>query len=202
MKLNLNVMKKSIVGYAALAALAASATSHAGPWDDKVHRLLNDEVSQWLSDPVVISSVKRQNSEHARLTQSDIDRLDKQWRNETKQLDRPLVDAVLGNSLSEHLRDVADEADGLYAEIFVMDNKGLNVGQSAVTSDYWQGDEAKWKKTYLEGPDSVLIDQIEYDDSATRFQIQVSISVVDPKTQSVIGAATIGLAMRQLALRE
>ena len=35
------------------------------------------------------------------------------------------------------------------------DNKGLNVGQSDVTSDYWQGDEAKWKKSYKMGAGAV-----------------------------------------------
>jgi uncharacterized phage infection (PIP) family protein YhgE len=37
----------------------------------------------------------------------------------------------------------------------VKDNKGLNVGQSDVTSDYWQGDEAKWKKSYKMGAGAV-----------------------------------------------
>jgi glycerol-3-phosphate dehydrogenase len=202
MKLNLTVVKRSIVSSMALAVLAFSATSHAGAWDDKVNRLLDTEVKQWLSDPVVISNVKRQNIAHANLTQSDIDRLDKQWRSEAKQANRPMIDAVLGNAVSSYLRNVASQADGLYAEIFIMDNKGLNVGQSAITSDYWQGDEAKWQKTYLVGPKSVFIDEIQYDDSATRFQIQVSVPVVDPETQSVIGAVTIGLAMRKLALLE
>ena len=195
-------MKESIISLVALAALTACATSYAGAWDDKVHGLLDTEVKKWLSDPVVVASIKRQNSQNRQLTQSDIDRLDKQWRSETRQEDRPLIDGVLSSPLSLYLRNVANQSAGLYAEIFIMDNKGLNVGQSAPTSDYWQGDEAKWQKTYLVGPESVFIDEIEYDTSATRFQIQVSVPVVDPQTQSVIGAATIGLAMRQLALRD
>jgi hypothetical protein len=46
----------------------------------------------------------------------------------------------------------------MITEMFVMDAKGLNVGQSDVTSDYWQGDEAKWQKTYGAGPGVVFVD--------------------------------------------
>ena len=79
-----------------------------------------------------------------------------------------------------------------------MDNKGLNVGQSDVTSDYWQGDEAKWKKTFLVGPDAVFIDKVEEDESTQQFQSQVSLSIVDPTTKNVIGAVTIGIDVEVL----
>ena len=79
-----------------------------------------------------------------------------------------------------------------------MDNKGLNVGQSDVTSDYWQGDEAKWKKTFLVGPNAVFIDKVEEDESTQQFQSQVSLSIVDPATNIVIGAITIGIDVEVL----
>ena len=70
-----------------------------------------------------------------------------------------------------------------------MDMKGLNVGQSDVTSDYWQGDEAKWQKTYGVGPSAVLIDEVEFDDSSQTYQSQVSIAVV---------AVTVGVNVEML----
>ena len=81
----------------------------------------------------------------------------------------------------------------MVTEIFVMDNKGLNVGQSDVTSDYWQGDEAKWQKTFLAGADAVFIDAVEFDESTQTFQSQLSLPVVDPQSGDVIGAVTIGV---------
>jgi hypothetical protein len=81
----------------------------------------------------------------------------------------------------------------MYTEIFVMDGRGLNVGQSDVTPDYWQGDEAKWQKTYLEGPGAIHIGDIEMDESTQQFQAQVSVSVVDPASGTVIGAVTVGV---------
>lgn len=201
-------MKRNFKYILAIALLAVSGTvvaaDVAGPHDRKVRILLESEAGQWLSDPMLIEAIKRQNSEHASLSQRDIEKMDKAWRKEkkSKSNDRQMIDGVLENQLSVFLKRIAEKSNGLYSEIFIMDNKGLNVGQSDVTSDYWQGDEAKWQKTYLVGPDSLHIAKIEYDDSSRSFQIQASVPIVDPVTKTNIGAVTLGLAMRQLALRQ
>lgn len=151
------------------------------------------QIKSWASKPLVVESIKKQNGKNASLSQAEIDRLDKQWRAETKATDQPLISSILTNALSAYLKDVKADAAGLYTEIFVMDNKGLNVGQSDVTSDYWQGDEAKWKKTFQNGPDGVLIDEVEFDESSQTYQSQVSVSIVDPATGRTIGAVTVGV---------
>jgi hypothetical protein len=147
---------------------------------------------------MVVEAIKVQNEEHANLSQDEIDKLDKQWRAETSNSDRPLIDAVLAKALSDFLAKAKNETGGLVTEVFVMDNKGLNVGQSDVTTDYWQGDEAKWKKTYLAGPDAVFIDEVEQDESTQTFQSQLSMSIVDPATGNVIGAITVGVNIDEL----
>lgn len=175
----------------------------AGPHDRKVRHLLETEIYSWLNTPEVVDAVRSQNARNSTISQEEVGRLDKQWRAERKgKTDRKLITKVMSNDLSRYLKKVTEESGGLYAEIFVMDNKGLNVGQSKVTSDYWQGDEAKWKNTFLGSTDSLLIDEIEYDESAKRFQIQVSVPIVDPASQKNIGAVTIGLAMKELVLRK
>lgn len=151
---------------------------------------------EWMKDPIVIGAVKAQNTKHADLTQDKIDALDKQWRAETKASAKPLISEVMGNPLSAFLKKKEAEGKGLVTEIFVMDNKGLNVGQSDVTSDYWQGDEAKWQKTFSVGPTAVFVDKVEKDESTQKFQTQVSISIVDGGV--VIGAVTVGLDVEML----
>jgi glycerol-3-phosphate dehydrogenase len=152
----------------------------------------------WMSDPLVIEAIKAQNEKNAKLTQAEIDALDKQWRAETKAATKPLITATMGNKLSEFLKKKEAETKGLVTEIFVMDNKGLNVGQSDVTSDYWQGDEAKWQKTFLVGPTAIFVDKVEKDESTQKFQTQVSISVIDTASKAVIGAVTVGLDVETL----
>lgn len=180
-----------VFGLAAPVWAQAKHEPKAKAWAEKTLRA-------WMAESVVIEAVKAQNAKHANLTQAEIDALDKQWRAETKAGAKPLIDAVTKNALSAHLKKLEDSTKGLVTEIFVMDNKGLNVGQSDITSDYWQGDEAKWQKTFSVGPDAVFVDKVEKDESTQKFQTQVSISIVDPASKQVIGAVTAGLDVEEL----
>ena len=179
---------------AALAAPVFAAESHIEP----MTKFADEVARKIVVDPDPIRAVIDQNIKHAHLTQEKIDSLDKQWRAETKASKRPLIDEKLGTELSKTLLGIRNEARGLITEIFVTDNKGLNVGQSDVTSDYWQGDEDKWQKTYLQGPASIFIDEIELDESTQTFQSQLSLPIVNPTDGSVIGAITIGVNVDEL----
>ncbi len=173
--------------------LMATAAYAAEPHEAPMRDFASNTVANWISNPIVVEAIKAQNDKHANLSQDAIDKLDKQWRAETGSSDRPLIDEVLAKALSDFLLEAKDGTQGLVTEVFVMDNKGLNVGQSDVTSDYWQGDEAKWQKTYLAGPDGMFIDEVEQDESTQTFQSQLSMSIVDPATGEVIGAITVGV---------
>jgi len=144
----------------------------------------------------LIQGIREQNAEHASLQQADIDAMDRQWRNERERTgNRPLIDKVFSNPLSGFLQnEIKSAKPKLYLEIFAMDNKGLNVGLSDITSDYWQGDEDKWQQTFLKGPGAVHIGEYEYDDSVEMYITQVSVSVTDPDSGTVIGAVTIGVS--------
>lgn len=155
--------------------------------------LAKGKIRSFATDPMVIEAINAQNAVTASYDQVKIDSLDTQWRTEISASDTPLIGATLGNSLSQYLMDVLSTSGGFYTEIFVMDGKGLNVGQSNVTSDYWQGDEAKWQNTYLVGPDAVDIGDAEMDESTKILQSQVSVAIADPATGQVIGAITVGV---------
>ena len=79
-----------------------------------------------------------------------------------------------------------------------MDNHGLNVAQSVETSDYWQGDEAKWQKTYGNGSGDIHISEVEFDESTGSYQSQVSMPIKDPATGELIGAITFGINVQSL----
>jgi len=172
--------------------------AHADDYTAAIEQLIAGDIQEWANSEAVVSAVNAQNAKNGSLDQSSIDSLDKQWRAETKGASKKLINSVLGNALSSYLKEIKEKSEGLYTEIFVMDMKGLNVGQSDVTSDYWQGDEGKWKKTYGAGPGGVLIDEVEFDDSSQTYQSQVSITVVDPTTKKAIGAVTIGVNVEAL----
>jgi hypothetical protein len=176
------------------ASAAWASDAHVAPMTD----FAKSTVKQWVANPAVVEAVKAQNAKHAGLSQADIDNMDKDWRAQTDAGSKPMIDAVLGNALSGFLRQQQEASQGLVTEVFVMDNRGLNVGQSEVTSDYWQGDEAKWQKTYQACADAIFVDEVEMDESTQAFQSQVSMAIVDPATGEVIGAITVGVNVDSL----
>ena len=175
----------------------------ASPGQEDVYRVplkayAEQQLAGWLTNPELIKEIEAQNARNANLTQDDIDGLDKQWRAERKVADKPLIADLLNRPASKWLREKQAETARFVTEVFAMDDKGLNVAQSDETSDYWQGDEAKWKKTFLVGPDAVFIDEVEFDESTQTYQAQVSVSIADPDSGNVIGAITVGVNVELL----
>ena len=70
--------------------------------------------------------------------------------------------------------------------------------QSVETSDYWQGDEAKWQNTFGNGSGDIHISEVEYDDSTGSYQSQISMPVTDPETGEMLGAITFGINVQSL----
>ena len=157
-------------------------------------------VRGWLQKPVVALAVNAQNTKYANLGQSEIDALDKQWRAERESDDQPLVAAVLSNPLSIYLTQIQAASGGLYTEIFVMDRNGLNVGQSAITSDFWQGDEAKFKNTFPKGSSAVFVDEAEYHEGSGTWRAQLNMTIAS-ESGSPIGAITVEVNLTELDRR-
>ena len=193
-------MKTTIFASALLAAIAFAPVSamaedaHVAPVKDFV----SSNVEGWLADPVVIDAINEQNAKTSGLDQAAIDKMDKDWRAQATASDKPMVDEVLARALSKFLMEKKEGSEGMITEMFVMDAKGLNVGQSDVTSDYWQGDEAKWQKTYGVGAGVVFVDEVEEDESTQALQSQASVTISDPATGKPIGAITIGINLDML----
>lgn len=192
----MKISKILIPAVVAIATGLGSTMAMAGEYDAQVKAAYEKFVAGWLSDPAVVSAIKAQNEKHASMDAAAIDVADKEWRAQKKAGGGAMVDAVLGNPLSGFLKGKKDAAGGVITEMFIMDNKGMNVGQSDVTSDYMQGDEAKWQKSYGAGDGAMFIDEVEFDDSTKSFQVQVSGTVSDGGAP--IGAITVGMNVEKL----
>lgn len=186
---------------AALAMLCVTAL-WAGPaaadeW--LIRQYLVDEIREWSTSPVVLLTLEASNERYASLDQAGIEALDQQWRAEREVEDQPLITAVLSSPLSSYLTKIQARSRGLYTEIFVMDAKGLNAGQSSITSDFWQGDEGKWQKTFQVGPDAIFIDEIEVNEDTGTENAQVNISIA--QDGQVVGAITVEVNITELRRR-
>jgi len=180
------------------------ATVHAEPPQPDMDKLISPEllqqIQEFISAEIVTVSVQAQNARLNDLSQDKIDALDNQWKAEREAADKPLIAATLSSPLSVYLARIQGKSLGLYPEIFVMDQNGLNVGQSSVTSDFWQGDEDKFQKTYDVSDDAIFIDAAEWDDELKIWRNQVSFTLLD-SAKKKIGAVTVELNLTELERR-
>lgn len=190
-----------------LMAVSLLAAALAGPaqgtglnvFESDLAVLARTRLAEVARSPRVIAAVREQNRQTAQYTQEQITELDEQWIREAESGSHgPLIAGVLDHEVSRYLARLQDDSRGLFTEIILMDAVGLNVAVSRVTTDYWQGDEDKWQKTFLAGPHSLHIGPLEEDLSTRTVQSQVSLPVVDPQTGEPIGALTFGIDVEEL----
>lgn len=182
-------MKALLLASVALLSCAFAHAQSAG----NVQILLTDEATRlqtWGSDPAIVAAVKAQNAKRVPATQ--VKSLDEQWF--AGKADA-LVKQVTTGKCADHLRTLVAGNAG-YGETFVMDNQGALVCATAKTTDYWQGDEAKWQRAYSDGKGDVFIDRPKFDDSSSQRLAQISVPVFD--NGAAIGAITIGISLDKL----
>ena len=180
-----------------MAAVLVAVCLAAGPvWGGeqappKAVELAETTLSKVGADPVIVEAVKAENSKAKTLDQ--VKSMDEKWKAHAGIAD--YMKAMMDSECGRHLRTI-QESEPFYAEIFVMDNLGANVAMTDKTSDYWQGDEAKFQKSFDDGKGTIFVDDVEFDESAQAYLSQISVPVTDGK--KVIGAITFGIDVDRL----
>lgn len=186
-------MQKTMMTVMFAAAAVSSPLFAMNEFEGPLSELAKSELAAWTTDPSILAAIAAQNAAHAALTSAEIESLDAAWKAEVGAAAAPTIAAVIERPASAWLRERKEASGGLVTEVIIMDKHGLNVAQSDVTSDFWQGDEDKFQKTYGVGPDALHVSEVELDESTQTYQSQVSLTVVDPATGEPIGAATFGI---------
>ena len=171
----------------ALLFAAASTAFAAAP--QKVLDLANGDLAKMGEDATIVAAVKAQNAQG--ITMDQIKKLDEEWIATKKAGQKPaLMVEKMNNDCAKYLNGL--KAKNAYiTEIFVTDNQGGNVCQTDPTSDYWQGDEAKFTKVFNGAP---IASDVEVDDGIN--VSQASVPVVDGGKH--IGTITIGINVDKL----
>lgn len=175
-----------IVAGALLAAFGAFAQSA-----DGIQKRLETEATKlqaWTSDKTIVNAVVAQNAQH--LSMAEIERRDKEW---VAGHAEAIVKQSLTGPCADRVRQLAS-ASPFYGESFVMDDQGALVCANVKTSDYWQGDEAKWQKSFNGGKGATFIDRPRMDDSTKEHLAQISLPIRDASGK-VIGALTVGIKL-------
>lgn len=138
------------------------------------------------SDPEIRKAVAAKNREGE--SAAAIERRDREWGSSPA-----LRSRFTTGPCADRIRAMTGD-DPLVVEVILMDQRGANVCLSRATSDYWQGDEDKWSKTFVEGQDP-FVDEPAFDASSATSAVQLSVPVTDGGRR--IGALTLTLKVRK-----
>jgi len=151
---------KGVAFFVALLFVAVcSATVFAEPAPQKVVDLTKSKLVELGKDKIVVKAVRKDNAEGR--TMDEVKKMDEEWIAAKKAgTTIPLMDKLMTNDCAKQLKEIM-AANPFITEIFVTNNVGANVCQTALTGDYWQGDEAKFQKVFKKEP---LIGDVEQED--------------------------------------
>ena len=171
--------------FAVLAQLPADGAAQL----QKVDRVM-PALRRMATDPEVIQAVRAQNARRVPLP--TIREQDEVWR--ATPLLSAFMQKVLDTACSRVLNRHRARLGQVVAEAFAMDDQGALVGSTRRTSDYWQGDEAKFQVPFAQGQS--LREKPLFDESSQSYVIQISLPVRDG--DRTIGALTVGLSLLDL----
>ncbi len=134
-----------------------------GRWAaDRIFLFFAESATQSImTDPLLTDAIKLQNSSLERQTQAELDAIDKAWIEERKNPGGPLTGSMLQSAPSRRLIELLAASHGAVTHGILMDGKGRNVAIGAPTTDYWQGDEAKFLKTAAAASHQISRGEIE-----------------------------------------
>lgn len=162
-----------------------------------VREYVETVVKPIVNTPIVRKAIEEQNTRFANVSDAKIQVLDNTYRAEVQSGGWEMVRRLLNKPVSRYLKTKQDDSQGAIIEFFVADRHGLNVGQGTMTTDYWQGDEDKFLKTFARNSDDIFIDRAERDEQTQLLETQASFVIKD-ENETPIGIATVTIAIDAL----
>jgi len=147
------------------------------------------DVVVWASAPIIIQAARRAAEEHQRLglDKMSIEEVEAQFT-ERKSLN---VSPAANRYLIQQIRRSSH-----FGEVFFTDRFGFNTALTNPTSDFVQLDENWWKTAWENG---LSVGEVEYDDSAGIWSIDISVRIDDPASGRSLGVmkAVLGVSLIQ-----
>lgn len=119
---------------------------------------------------------------------------DKAWMNAFQHRDDSVLFTLTDTDLGKKLHAIKAASAGVITEIILVDERGLNLAVSDMTSDFYQGDETKFILAKKLTTNQYFVDEIAHDASTRLFQVNVSFPLFDKnKPARLLGFMIIGL---------
>jgi len=147
------------------------------------------DVVVWASAPIIIQAAKVAADTHqkAGLVDKQIDEIEARFKTR-KSLN---VSPAANRFLIQQIRRSSH-----FGEVFFTDKNGFNTALTNPTSDFVQRDENWWKTAWENG---ISVGEVEYDDSAGIWSIDISVRIDDPASGRSLGVmkAVLGVSLLQ-----
>lgn len=170
-----------------------SAPAFASDYAANMNRYVEGEIAGWATDPAMVEAIRAQNKVTADYDEQKILALDAEWRSQVTAGKGRLIDPVLTSPTAEFLRKKVAGTSNKVSEVLITDAKGLNVAGTSMTSDYWQGDEDKYTKTFLVGSGATTGGEVDFDESWQSYQAEYAFTISDPDSGEPIGSMVVSL---------
>ena len=143
------------------------------------------EAKSWASAATVVDAAIAAHARHAAmgLTEASLEVVEARFRIRKSLDTAPRADAYLREQIA---------ASPYFAELFFTDRNGYNVALTNPTSDFVQSDEDWWQSAWSH---SMSVGEIEYDDSAGVWSVDISFRIDDPQTEQPVGVMKSVLAI-------
>ena len=135
--------------------------------------------------PSIVTAAQTANLKRADWTAEEIAALDQSWKDDAPEIvatQNEISNNYISQYLSDFLKNNPEEV-----EVFVTDEKGLNIAMSDTTSDFLQADEGWWKSAFADGSGKTFIDSVEYDESTKTYAMNIGVPIRDRETGKAIG---------------
>jgi hypothetical protein len=164
----------------------------------RVEAYARDFIKRFVGDAMLHSVVRESTKSHRKLDWGEARALDRRWRNElSDKTPDGLVDTVTHNALSKWLKQQQDSAPGgAVTEILIIDGLGWNIGQTAITVDFFQGDELQWQDILPNTAESIAVSELEDNGYGQRSLAMVSLPIADGEVN--IGVVTLGIDVSKI----
>ena len=150
------------------------------------------KIVKWSEDQILVNAVREQNK--SAMTMEQIQKLDQEWIHGT--IPEAFVQGLLTNPCAVRLKEF-EKAIPSALESFVMDDQGALVCTTKKTSDYYQGDEAKWQDAFKAAKGAIVTGKRQYDESTKSTLVHVSTPILYEGKN--IGAIAVGISLTKLA---
>ncbi len=143
------------------------------------------EAKAWSSASIVVESASAAHARHRAegLTELPLEAVEDRFRIQKSLRTAPWADTYLRQQIA---------SSPYFAEIFFTDRNGYNVALTNPTSDFVQSDEDWWQNAWSR---ELSVGEIEYDDSAGVWSVDISLRIDDPATAQAVGVMKTVLAI-------